>query len=58
MKQFYDFHLNGGPEPDWMKRGIPFLEKGRDQFGPQIATPRAAATTTGSTSPQPPEKQP
>jgi dipeptidyl aminopeptidase/acylaminoacyl peptidase len=40
MQQFFDHHLVGGPMPDWMKQGIPFLMKGRDQIAPSaIATP-------------------
>ena len=33
MQQFFDHHLTGAPMPDWMKNGIPFLQKGRDQLG-------------------------
>ncbi len=33
MQQFFDYHLRGFPEPDWMIRGIPYLQKGRDQLG-------------------------
>jgi len=40
MQQFFDHHLTGAPMPDWMKQGIPFLMKGRDQ----IAEPATAAT--------------
>ncbi len=29
--EFFGHHLRGEPAPDWMKRGIPFIEKGRDQ---------------------------
>ena len=40
MQQFFDHHLTGAPMPDWMKQGIPFLMKGRDQIAPNIsATP-------------------
>jgi dipeptidyl aminopeptidase/acylaminoacyl peptidase len=40
MQQFFDHHLVGAPMPDWMKQGIPFLMKGRDQIAPNIsATP-------------------
>lgn len=28
MKQFFDFYLKGAPQPDWMKEGIPAVEKG------------------------------
>jgi Prolyl oligopeptidase family/WD40-like Beta Propeller Repeat len=33
MQQFFDYHLRGFPEPDWMIHGIPYLQKGRDQLG-------------------------
>ncbi len=39
MQEFFGHHLKGEPKPDWMRSGIPFLEKGRDQLG---ATPAAA----------------
>ena len=32
--QFFDHHLRGMPAPEWMKRGIPFLQKGRDLVEP------------------------
>ena len=31
MQEFFANKLLGAPAPDWMTRGIPFLEKGRDQ---------------------------
>lgn len=27
MEQFYDYYLKGKPEPQWMIKGVPFLEK-------------------------------
>ena len=27
MKQFFDFYLMSAPKPDWMERGIPYLER-------------------------------
>lgn len=39
MQDFFGHHLKGEPKADWMRSGIPFLEKGRDQLG---ATPAAA----------------
>ncbi len=44
MQQFFDHHLRGKPAPDWMTRGIPFLDKGRDQLAPPTtgASPVAA----------------
>jgi hypothetical protein len=40
MQQFFDHKLRGAPAPDWMKNGIPYLSKGKDQLGtPAAATP-------------------
>lgn len=52
MLQFFAHHLQGEPAPDWMTKGIPFLNKGRDQLTPataeQPATPtRSAASPIG-----------
>ena len=44
MQQFFDYHLRGYPEPDWMIHGIPFRLKGRDQF----QTPVQAGAAVGS----------
>jgi dipeptidyl aminopeptidase/acylaminoacyl peptidase len=27
LKDYFDFYLKGGPEPEWMTNGIPYLEK-------------------------------
>lgn len=32
MQQFFATKLKGEPPPEWMVRGIPYLEKGRDQL--------------------------
>lgn len=47
MQDFFATKLLGAPPASWMLRGIPFLEKGRDQVRP-ITTP---ATGTSSTVP-------
>jgi dipeptidyl aminopeptidase/acylaminoacyl peptidase len=44
MQQFFDHHLRGMPAPDWMTRGIPFLDKGRDQLAPPTMTGVAPVT--------------
>ncbi|HET9453093.1 MAG TPA: prolyl oligopeptidase family serine peptidase [Gemmatimonadaceae bacterium] len=31
MEQFFDHHLRGKPAPEWMKKGVPYVAKGRDQ---------------------------
>lgn len=30
MSQFFDYYLKGGPNPKWMKTGIPAVLKGKD----------------------------
>lgn len=43
MQEFFATKLQGAPPPEWMVKGIPFLDKGRDQVGPTKATtPRGA----------------
>ena len=42
MQAFFDNKLMGKPAPDWMTKGIPFKDKGRDQV---VITPPAAAAT-------------
>ncbi|HEY0969455.1 MAG TPA: prolyl oligopeptidase family serine peptidase [Gemmatimonadales bacterium] len=46
MLQFFGHHLKGEPMPDWMREGIPFLEKGRDQIAGQATEP-ATPTVAG-----------
>ncbi|MDB4949882.1 MAG: peptidase family protein [Gemmatimonadetes bacterium] len=42
MQQYFDHFLKGAPQPEWMTRGIPFLQKGRDQLAaPAPVTPTA-----------------
>jgi dienelactone hydrolase len=43
MLQFFDHHLKGAPAPEWMRRGVPFLQKGRDQV---VAQPAEVPVTT------------
>lgn len=49
MQQFFATKLKGAPAPDWMVRGIPALEKGRDQLAPK---------TTATASPIPESQRP
>lgn len=47
MQQFFDHHLRGMPEPEWMDKGIPYRQKGRDQLAPaSVRAGSAAAETT------------
>lgn len=39
MQQFFATKLKGAPPPDWMVRGIPALEKGRDQIKATATAP-------------------
>ena len=32
MQQFFDHHLKGAPSPEWMKEGVPYLEREREKF--------------------------
>ena len=47
--EFFDHFLLGKPKPEWMEKGVPYLERGRrnvdDLFKPK--TPPAATTTAG-----------
>lgn len=36
MQEFFAAKLLDAPEPEWMSRGIPFVEKGRDQLAPRV----------------------
>jgi hypothetical protein len=49
MEQFFDHHLRGRPAPDWMVRGIPYRQKGRDQLAPAVAGAGAVAAETPAT---------
>jgi dienelactone hydrolase len=52
MMQFFDHHLRGKPAPEWMKRGIPFIEKGRDQLAtPAVAGPAVTEQPTPTSQP-------
>ena len=41
--EFFDYYLLGKPKPEWMEKGVPFLDKGKrdvsDMFKPKV-TPR------------------
>src|SRR5258706_2684832 len=38
LQQYFDHFLKGAPMPDWMERGIPFLEKGKEKSGIKPST--------------------
>jgi hypothetical protein len=39
MKEFFDHFLKGVPEPEWMEKGIPYLqrEKEKEQYRQPVA---------------------
>jgi hypothetical protein len=41
MREFFDHFLKGEPAPDWMKNGIPYLQ--RDKEKEQYRQPAAVA---------------
>ncbi|MCU0648686.1 MAG: prolyl oligopeptidase family serine peptidase [Gemmatimonadaceae bacterium] len=46
MQDFFAVKLLGAPAPAWMTRGIPFVEKGRDQLGAPAPAVGAGTTAT------------
>jgi dipeptidyl aminopeptidase/acylaminoacyl peptidase len=42
--QFFDHHLRGLPAPEWMQKGIPFLQKGRQFAAPAVTEENGAVT--------------
>ncbi len=38
LQQFFDHHLKGAPMPEWMERGIPFLEREKEKERVNITT--------------------
>ena len=45
MQQFFDHHLRGMPAPDWMRKGVPYLVKGRDQVAIEAMPVQAGSPT-------------
>ncbi len=39
MQQFFDHYLKGAPQPEWMEKGIPYLEreKEKERFNQSIS---------------------
>jgi dipeptidyl aminopeptidase/acylaminoacyl peptidase len=44
LQQFFDHYLKGAPKPEWMEKGIPYLEreKEKEQYKPSPETKAAA----------------
>ena len=34
MDEFFDYHLKGGPLPEWMAKGVPYIERGKRDLRP------------------------
>jgi dienelactone hydrolase len=43
MQEFFGHHLKGDAAPDWMRNGVPFLQKGRESLGPATSGPTAGS---------------
>lgn len=40
LDAYFDYFLNGGPEPLWMRHGVPYLQRGLPSVEPLFASPR------------------
>ena len=40
MDEFFDHYLLGKPRPEWMDKGVPFLEKGQARRQPDVQSRR------------------
>src|SRR5262245_63018998 len=42
MQQFFDHFLKGAPQPEWMEKGIPFIEREeeKERFNRETVAPR------------------
>jgi hypothetical protein len=34
LDEFFDHYLKGAPKPDWMEKGVPFIERGKRDVTP------------------------
>jgi hypothetical protein len=46
MDEFFDHYLLGKPKPEWMQKGVPFLERGMRDVRPMFKKPEVKANTT------------
>jgi len=42
LDEFFDHHLLGKPAPDWMEKGVPYLERGKRDVNPLFEKPAAS----------------
>jgi hypothetical protein len=47
MDEFFDHYLLGKPRPEWMDKGVPFLEKGTRDVSPLFKKPVNPAAASG-----------
>ena len=44
MDEFFDHYLLGKPRPEWMDKGVPYLDRGKRDVAPMFK--KTAATPT------------
>ncbi len=47
MDEFFDHYLLGKPRPEWMDKGVPFLDRGKRDVAPMFK--KKGETTTPAT---------
>ena len=58
MQQYFDHHLKGAPAPEWMKHGVPYIEREREKFAfrePKSVREQAAMEASAKKSAQKPK---
>ena len=50
MDEFFDHYLLGKPRPEWMTKGVPFLERGKRDVSPMFKRPSSTTTSTNQAS--------
>ena len=61
MQQYFDHHLKGAPAPEWMKHGVPYIEREREKFAfrePKSVREQAAMEASAKKSAQKSTKKP
>lgn len=48
LQQFFDHHLKGAPAPEWLEKGIPYLERDEEKEKFNRAAPGAVSIEAGS----------
>jgi dipeptidyl aminopeptidase/acylaminoacyl peptidase len=46
MDEFFDHYLKGAPKPEWMEKGVPYLERGTRDVSDMFKKKPATSTTT------------